>query len=150
MLNLIYSIHLLYLFIYLYIFIKELFLNCTYLFLAVLSLCCCMGFSLVVVSRGNSPVVVHDILIAVVSVLCGTESRMLGFQQVQHVSSVVAAPRLQTTISIVVAHRLSCSGACGIFLDQGLNLCLLHWQADSLPLNHQGSSINRFFEGANA
>ena len=39
-----------------------------------------MGFSLVVVSRGNSPVVVHDILIAVVSVLCGTESRMLGFQ----------------------------------------------------------------------
>ena len=28
--------------------------------------------------------------------------------------------------------------ACGIFLDQGLNL-LLHWQVDSLPLNHQGS-----------
>ena len=27
----------------------------------------------------------------------------------------------------------------GIFLDQGLNLCLLHWHADSLPLNHQGS-----------
>ena len=25
------------------------------------------------------------------------------------------------------------------FPDQGLNLCLLHWQADSLPLNHQGS-----------
>ena len=24
----------------------------------------------------------------------------------------------------------------GIFLDQGLNSCLLHWQADSLPLNH--------------
>ena len=27
----------------------------------------------------------------------------------------------------------------GIFLDQGLNLCLLHCQADSLPLSHQGS-----------
>ena len=27
----------------------------------------------------------------------------------------------------------------GIFLIQGLNLCLLHWQADSLPLGHQGS-----------
>ena len=25
------------------------------------------------------------------------------------------------------------------FPDQGLNLCLLNWQADSLPLNHQGS-----------
>ena len=27
----------------------------------------------------------------------------------------------------------------GIFLTQGLNLYLLHWQADSLPLNHLGS-----------
>ena len=27
----------------------------------------------------------------------------------------------------------------GIFQPQGLNLCLLHWQADSLPLSHQGS-----------
>ena len=29
--------------------------------------------------------------------------------------------------------------ACGIFLDQGSNPCPLHWQADSLPLRHQGS-----------
>ena len=27
----------------------------------------------------------------------------------------------------------------GIFLSQGLNLSLLHWQVDSLPLSHQGS-----------
>ena len=27
----------------------------------------------------------------------------------------------------------------GIFLTQGSNRCLLHWQADSLPLNHLGS-----------
>ena len=27
----------------------------------------------------------------------------------------------------------------GIFPTQGLNLCLLHWQADSVPLSHQGS-----------
>ena len=33
---------------------------------------------------------------------------------------------------------LSCSVACGIFPDQGWNLCLLHWQADCLPLSHQG------------
>ena len=33
---------------------------------------------------------------------------------------------------------LSCSSACGIFPDQGLNPCLLHGQADSLPLSHQG------------
>ena len=28
----------------------------------------------------------------------------------------------------------------GIFLTQGSNLCLLHWQADSLPLSHLGRS----------
>ena len=42
---------------------------------------------------------------------------------------------------VVVPHRLSCSMACGIFPDQGLNPCLLHWQADSLPLGHQGSPL---------
>ena len=41
--------------------------------------------------------------------------------------------------SVVVAHWLSCSTTCGIFLDQGSNPCPLHWQADSLPLRHQGS-----------
>ena len=44
----------------------------------------------------------------------------------------------------------SCSNATKwsrIFLDQGLNLCLLHWQVDSLPLSHQESLIffKRFF-----
>ena len=38
-----------------------------------------------------------------------------------------------------MAHRLSCSAACGIFSDQGSNPCPLHWQADSQPLRHQGS-----------
>ena len=41
--------------------------------------------------------------------------------------------------SVVVAHGLSCSAACGIFPDQGSNPCALHWQADSQPLRHQGS-----------
>ena len=41
--------------------------------------------------------------------------------------------------SVVVAHGPSCSAACGIFPDQGSNLCPLHWQADSQPLHHQGS-----------
>ena len=29
----------------------------------------------------------------------------------------------------------------GIFLMQGLNLCVLHWQVDSLPLSHHGSPL---------
>ena len=34
--------------------------------------------------------------------------------------------------SVIVAHGLSCPTACGIFLDQGLNPCPLHWL-----LNHE-------------
>ena len=41
--------------------------------------------------------------------------------------------------SVAVAHRPSCSMACGILPDQGSNPCPLHWQADSQPLHHQGS-----------
>ena len=47
--------------------------------------------------------------------------------------------------SEVVAHGLSCS-ACGIFPDQGLNLCLLHWQADSLSLTHRGSPVGLYLK----
>ena len=36
--------------------------------------------------------------------------------------------------------ELSCSAANGILLDQGLNSCLLHWQADSLPLSQPGKN----------
>ena len=46
-------------------------------------------------------------------------------------ASVIAVPGLDSTGSIVVAHGLSCSEACGIFLDQGSNPRLLHWQVDS-------------------
>ena len=41
--------------------------------------------------------------------------------------------------SVVVACRLSFPEVSGIFPDQGSNLCPLHWQEDSLPLDHQGS-----------
>ena len=34
---------------------------------------------------------------------------------------------------------VSCSLACGIFLDQGSNPCLMHWQVDYLPLS-QGTT----------
>ena len=66
-------------------------------------------------------------------------SRVLGPQYLQHMSSVVVAPGLWSTGLIVVVHRPSCSLACGIFPGQGSNPCLLHWQADSLLLNHQGN-----------
>ena len=51
---------------------------------------------------------------------------------------VVAAHGLESTGSVVMAQGLSCSMASGIFLDQGLNPCLSHQQADFLLLffNH--------------
>ena len=57
--------------------------------------------------------------------------RVHGFQQLWCVGSVVVARGLQSAGSVVVAHELSCSAACGIFLDQGSNPCPLHWQAVS-------------------
>ena len=47
---------------------------------------------------------------------------------------------LQSTGSVVVAHGLVSPAACGIFPDQGSNLCCLHWQADFPPLDHHGIS----------
>ena len=39
---------------------------------------------------------------------------------------IIAIPGLYSTGSVVEVRGLSCSVACGVFLDQGLNLCLLH------------------------
>ena len=47
--------------------------------------------------------------------------------------------------SVVVIHRLSCSSSWRIFLNQESNPRLLHWQADSHPLNHQGSPLQLHF-----
>ena len=69
-----------------------------------------------------------------------------GLQELRHVGSAVTAPRVSGTGSMAVAHRISCSEACGIFLDQGWNPCSLRWQADPLPLSHQGSPNFFFFK----
>ena len=75
--------------------------------MATLGLYCCVT-SLVAVSRDYSSTcgawVSH----------CGGCS--CGAQSLGHVGSVV------------VSHGLSCSGACGIFLDQELNTNALHWR----------------------
>ena len=79
-------------------------------------------------------------------------SRVSRLQQLPHVDSAVTAPGLQGTGS-VVAQEFSRCMACGIFLAQGSNPCLLNWQVDSSPLSHQESPwfsfirfINMFLE----
>ena len=97
-------------------------------------LCCYTSFYLVDMSGGYSLVVVHKLLMAVASLVA--ERGLSGAQAL-----VVVACGLSNRGS-----RLSGCGtgtwllhACGIFLDRGSNPCLLHWQANSLPLSHQGS-----------
>ena len=58
-------------------------------------------------------------LLIVVASLVDHRLWVHGIQCLQHVGSVVVS-RLSTVSSVVVEHRLSCSVACRIFLDQGL------------------------------
>ena len=103
-----------------------------YLFLGVLGLCCCSNFSIGLWPAG-----------ATLSLRCTSFSLQwllfLWSTGSRERRSVVAAPGLWSTGSVVVLLGLSRSIACGIFLDQGLNPCLLYCQVDSLPLSHQGS-----------
>ena len=89
------------------------------LFLTVLGLCCCLDFSC-----GKQ---------GLLSSCSVQASRCCGFS--------CEAQALGLWPSVAVAHGLSCSRACGIFPDQEMNLCLLHWQADSLPLSYQRSPM---------
>ena len=77
------------------------------------------GLSLVAASRGLSSSRCTGLSLSRPLLLQSTGSRRAG--------------------SVIVAHGPRCSAACGIFPDQGSNLCPLHWQADSQPLHHQGS-----------
>ena len=79
------------------------------------------GLSLVVASGGHSSSRCAGLSLSRSLLLRSTGSRRAG--------------------SVVVAHGLSCSAACGIFPDQGSNPYPLHWQADSQPLRHQGSPV---------
>ena len=84
-----------------------------------------MGLSLGEVS-GDYPLgAVCRLLIAVASLAVEHGARARGLQSLWDTGSVVVV-------------LLSCPSACGILLDQGSNLCLLHWQVDSSPLDHRG------------
>ena len=81
-----------------------------YLFLAALGLHCARAFS-----------------------SCGEGATLRCSARASHCGgfSCCGAWALGARASVVVAHRLSCSMACGIFPDKGLNPCPLRWQADS-------------------
>ena len=84
------------------------------------------GLSLVAASGGHSSSRCAGLSLSRPLLLRSTGSRLAG--------------------SVIVAHRPSCSAACGIFPGRGSNPCPLHWQADSQPLRHQGSPTSVFFK----
>ena len=112
-----------------------------FFFLAVLGLPWCAGFSPVTESRGYSSC---DVWASHYGGFSHHRAQGLGhgLQEVWHlghVGSAVVVPRFWNTGLVVMAHGPSCSGACGIFLNQGSKFCLRHWQTNSLPLSYQGS-----------
>ena len=64
---------------------------------------------------------------------------LLGSTVLGHVNVTTVAHE-----AVLGAHRLSCSMARGIFLDQRLNPCALHWQVEFLTTGIPGKSY-RFF-----
>ena len=98
-----------------------------YLFLLCWVFISVQGLSLVAASRGHSSLRCAGLSLSRPLLLWRTGSRRAA--------------------SVIVAHRPSCSVACGIFPDQGSNPCPLHWQADSQPLHHQESPIVIFLMG---
>ena len=96
-------------FIFLFIFFYK-FILFIYFWLRWVLVAVC-GLSLVAVSGGYSSSQCTGLSLSWPLLLRSTGSRRAG--------------------SVVVAYRLSCSVACGIFPDQGSNPCPLHWQADS-------------------
>ena len=79
--------------------------------MAALGLRCCTRAFSSCSEQGLLFFAVHGLLIVWLLLLQSTGSRRAG--------------------SVVAAHGLSCSATCGIFPDQGSNLCPLHWEADS-------------------
>ena len=106
----------------------HLFFNFIYLFIFIYgcvgSSFLCEGFSLVAASEGHSSSRCVGLSLSWLVLLRSTGSRRAG--------------------SVIVAHRASCSEACGIFPDQGSNPRPPHQEADSQPLRHQGSPPTSF------
>ena len=112
------------------IFLKIIFF--IYLFLALLGLCCYEGFSLVVASRATLQLQCTSFLLWWLL--------FSGAQALEHGLSSCSSQALEHRLN-----RLSCFMVCDIFLAQGSNPCLLHWQVDFKQLSHQESPLRSSF-----
>ena len=96
---------------------------------------------------------IHLFSLSIVGLHCGAwashcggfscEHRLWGMQATMvaaHGPSSQSSQALEQSSGVLVL-GLSCSMACRVFPDQGSNSCPPHWQAASLPLDCQGSSL---------
>ena len=104
-----------------------------FIYLAALSLHCCVQAFSNCREWGLIFVVVHGLLIAVASLVAEHRLQAHRLQQLWHVGSVV------------VAHGLSCSVARGIFLDQGSNLVSPALAGEFLTTVPPGKSLGKSF-----
>ena len=112
------------------------------LFLATLGLCWWEGFPLVLARRGEAAPQVRWAGFSLQRLLL-LWTQVLGpldITSCQRCTAAAAALGLQSADSVDAAHGLSSCAAWRMFSDQRSNPCLLPWQADSLPLSHQGGS----------
>ena len=108
-----------------------------YLFLTVVSLRCCAGFSLIARGRGRSPVAVGRLALRTSVAEHGPQGTWAAVAAARRHSSCDSQVR-EHVGSVAVAHGPSFSAASGILLDQGSN-SLPHCLVESLSLSHQGS-----------
>ena len=105
-----------------------------YLFiLSALGLCCCAWAFSSCIKWGYSSLWCVGFSLWCLLLLWSAGSRACGLQQLWSVGSVV------------LAHRLSCPMAHGIFPDKRSNPCPLHWQSNSQPLYLRGCPCMQLF-----
>ena len=79
----------------------------------------------------------HSVFVATLGLSLAAESEDYSLAVLSRLLTAVASPGAGA--SAAVPRGLNYPESCGIFLDQGLNSCPLHWQEASWPLDHQGS-----------
>ena len=85
----------------------------------------------------------QGLLLVVVLGLFTEAASLAAAHRLQSVQALtVVVPGLQSTGSTIMVCGLSCSALGNRTPNQGSNPSLWHWQMDSLPLSHQGSSWN--------
>ena len=120
---------------------RILFFSFIYAFnLAALGLCCCTWAFSSCGEQGLLFVAVRERLIGVVPLLA--EYGLEGAQVAHGLRG--GGVCAWSAGSAAVLPKLSRHTAYGVFLDQGLNLCLPHWQSEFQPLAHLRSPTSNF------